>query len=516
MRFLSLVSLATGALSLFSPALAATSTRSHRALAKRADTFGVTRSNGDIVVSTEAGLSFTVDIDTGDVNSILYAGKELQDQGSKARLKSHLVSGLGTGATVEYKLSGDVVLVTVKATSLGPTMRHYYIARKGYNHIYMATYSDGEPTIGELRYIFRLNRAVLSSGYRASDVKDCGSAIEGQDVFLCSGETRSKFYSSRQFIDDYLHGVTGSGVGAWMVISPNGYEKSSGGPFFRDIDNQGSAQQELYFYMNSGHMKTEAYRTGLFGPYALVVNSGSAPSASSVDFSFMDALGLTGAVAPSARGAVSGKVSGANGNEYLVVGFSNTNAQYWVRPRAKDGRFTLTDVIPGTYTATLYNVELGVATASVSISAGKTADLGLTFPTETISPIWQLGTPDGTPRGFLNADKIETMHPSDARMSSWTPSNNIFRITSATPDASTFPMAQFADVNSGIQIVFTLTSDQVKSARTLEIGVTSSFAGGRPQASRPRLRVGRRQLTPDPAGDRQQLLGQGARRADED
>jgi hypothetical protein len=35
---------------------------------------------------------------------------------------------------------------------------------------------------------------------------------------------------------------------------------------FSDIDNQGSAQQELYFYMNSNHEQTEAYRTGFFGP----------------------------------------------------------------------------------------------------------------------------------------------------------------------------------------------------------------------------------------------------------
>lgn len=45
---------------------------------------------------------------------------------------------------------------------------------------------------------------------------------------------------------------------------------SSGGPFFRDIDNQnGDTDNEIYFYMNSGHTQTEAYRQGLHGPYAL-------------------------------------------------------------------------------------------------------------------------------------------------------------------------------------------------------------------------------------------------------
>lgn len=58
-------------------------------------------------------------------------------------------------------------------------------------------------------------------------------------MFNVNGQTRSKFYSSRQFIDDQVHGVTGSGIGVWMIIPGVGYEGSSGGPFFRDINNQG-------------------------------------------------------------------------------------------------------------------------------------------------------------------------------------------------------------------------------------------------------------------------------------
>jgi len=46
-----------------------------------------------------------------------------------------------------------------------------------------------------------------------------------------------------------------------------GYEHSR--PFLVDINNQGSDQQELYFYMNSNHEQTETYRTGFFGPYVI-------------------------------------------------------------------------------------------------------------------------------------------------------------------------------------------------------------------------------------------------------
>lgn len=59
-------------------------------------------------------------------------------------------------------------------------------------------------------------------------------------------------YSSKQFIDDQVHGAWGSGIGtprslprkrylgrliphkaAWIIIPGTGYETSSGGPFFR-------------------------------------------------------------------------------------------------------------------------------------------------------------------------------------------------------------------------------------------------------------------------------------------
>lgn len=117
-----------------------------------------------------------------------------------------------------------------------------------------------------------------------------------------------------------------------------------------DINNQGTAQQELYFYMNSGHEQTEAYRTGFFGPsvtlyrcflwagmthrfllssYALAITTGAAPSAS-LDTSFMDTLGLQGYVPASGRGTASGTYSGVLSGQPVTIGFKNTAAQYWV------------------------------------------------------------------------------------------------------------------------------------------------------------------------------------------
>jgi rhamnogalacturonan endolyase len=130
---------------------------------------------------------------------------------------------------------------------------------------------------------------------------------------------------------------------------------------------------------------------------------------------------------------------------------------------------------PGTYTVTLYQGELEAGTGSVTVSAGKTTSVTLTSSLSRPTTIWNIGTVDGTPIGFLNADKIETMHPSDSRMSSWGP----ITFTVGSSSVSSFPMAQFQKVNDPTTVKWTASSSQI-GARTLRIRISESFAGGRP------------------------------------
>ncbi|KAH9477959.1 putative rhamnogalacturonate lyase A [Psilocybe cubensis] len=202
--------------------------------------FGVTTSGNSLVVDTSGGLVFKVDKTTGDITSMVFNGIEAQDQSGK---HSQVSSGIGASCSaVQTGNSNNYIKITCTTS----TLTHYYVARYKDPAIHMATYITAEPSVGELRYIARLNRANLPNGYTVSDIKG-GTAIEGTDVYTVNGQTRSKFYSSKQFIDDQVHGVTGNGIGAYMIITDTGYESSSGGPFFRDIDNQGGDQQELYF-----------------------------------------------------------------------------------------------------------------------------------------------------------------------------------------------------------------------------------------------------------------------------
>ncbi len=244
---------------------------------------------------------------------------------------------------------------------------------------------------------------------------------------------------------------------------------------FSDTNPTGS-YSGLYFYMNSNHAQTEAYRIGLHGPYSLFFSRSGIPSAKT-DLSFMGDMGLQGWVAASGRGTVKGKGSGVDGSKYkIVLHWYNVHAQYWVYADSS-GNFVSPAMRPGTYTQVLYQGELKVATSSVDVTAGGsvTANIASTWTTPGVT-LFQIGDWDGAPTGFRNADKQLRMHPSDSRMSSWGP----LTYTVGSSAVGDFPMAVFKGVNDPVTIKFTLTAAQASGAATLRIGTTLAFASGRP------------------------------------
>jgi rhamnogalacturonan endolyase len=428
--------------------------------------FGITTVGNTFVVDNGAQVTFAVDKTTGDLVSIKRSGTELTAPHSLTNRYSHVDSGFGS-ATVTSQVSGTS---WAKVTVTSGTITHYYISRAGFNDVVMATRDTASgATGGELRFITYLNRSIFTNHNAASDING-KTAIEGSDVFASNGITASKFYSGKQFINDSFHGITGGGFGVWMM-TPN-RESSSGGPFFKDINEQGtSAAIEVYNYMFSGHTQTEAYRPQL-NIYGLEINTGANPVP--IDFSFLSGLGLTGYVAASGRGTVSGTISGNLNGQAATVGLANSTGQYWAK--ASGSSFSVTGVKPGTYTQTLYMGEKAVGSKSVTVSAGATATSNIASTWAPPSAQWTIGTWDGTPNGFKNASLIQTMHPSDSRMSAWTPTT----FTVGSSSTSSFPLAQWkTGVNSPTKINFNLSS-VTGSTYTLRIGITLAFAGGRP------------------------------------
>ena len=54
----------------------------------------------------------------------------------------------------------------------------------------------------------------------------------------------------------------------------------------------------------------------------------------------------------------------------------------------------------------MYRVETAIATSSVSVSAGGTVTKDIASTEVIPTYIWQIGTLDGTPRGFRNAEYV--------------------------------------------------------------------------------------------------------------
>lgn len=115
----------------------------------------------------------------------------------------------------------------------------------------MGTNTQSEPSVGELRFIARLDPDKLPLEYPYGDVSTTsgGTAIEASDVYEVDGETRSKFYSGTRFIDDSIQCVyrEDDAIHACVLLQPLSYECSSGGPFFKDINsNNAGSSTNLY------------------------------------------------------------------------------------------------------------------------------------------------------------------------------------------------------------------------------------------------------------------------------
>jgi rhamnogalacturonan endolyase len=438
--------------------------------------FGVTEDTTSLAVSSGAGLVFKVNKSNGDITSFVFNnGPELQDKNKGSQISS------GLGAAVSYTVSGGIVKITLTTS----TLVHYLVVRQGENNIYMGTYVTAEPSVGELRWVTRLNRSILTSVPAESDLRGNTGAIESTDVYgMADGSTRSKYYGNQSAMDLTIRGVTGSGVGVFMAYGNR--ESSSGGPFFHDIQNQtgfpetydANGDTQVYNYMNSGHNQTEAFRMGFHGPYALMFNDGTSTPAVP-DMSWMEALGLNGWVPAAQRGKVVGRaLYGFDLAHKWTVGFANTIAQYWAVANAPNGNFVVPAMKPGTYAMTVYKDEIAVYTSNVTVNSGANTTLSpitVTDPDKTAA-VWRIGTWDGKPAEFLNGTTFNLRHPSDTRNASWGPTT--YAVGAAF---DTFPAAQWkTSANSPTRITFTLTPDQL-AAHTVRIGITASYNNARPQ-----------------------------------
>jgi rhamnogalacturonan endolyase len=450
--------------------------------------FGLSSSSNFYDIDTGAGLTFSIrrtdnGVSTqsaGDIASLKYNGIEYQIQSRGSQINSGfdwLYDGVSAVSVSANTVGSDFIKVTVQAGDL----THYYMARRGYPHIYMGTYFTSEPNVhGHVRYIMRLNSSLLPNGNRAGDLRETNRTVEASDIFaLPNGETRSKHYSNERAKDWQYFGATGNNVGMWIVRGNQ--EGSSGGPFYRSLLNQTtSSSQELTYIVNYGQAQTEAFRMGVLNDYTFVATNGSRPG-NDIDTSWFSQMGLLGYVPDSQRGQVA--AVGINGRESgfeYTVGFANDTAQYWVPATESSGFFKTEPMRAGTYNMTVYKNELEVFSGSVTVRAGQVTILhSITIDKDPAKDdaIWRIGHWDGTPREFLNGDKVTQMHPSDSRISTWDQGNFIV----GSHDSSHMPAYFWRDINNDHVIYFRLRDSERAQGHKVRIGLTCAFAGGRPR-----------------------------------
>ncbi|KAF4044599.1 Polysaccharide lyase family 4 domain III, partial [Phytophthora infestans] len=353
--------------------------------------FGYKEDGASWVIDSGAGLTVKVDQGTCDIASMIWNKAELQTW----QRKSHINSGLGKIKTSIESLKDKTIQISCKT----PGLEHTYLFRPNENVIYMGTYHTKEYEMGNLRFIARLARKPMDNPMVPECKIDNMTPIEGHDVFADSkGITASKFYSGIPFIDDKVHGVTGDAGGVFFIMSDYAYERST-----------------------TASASTDP---------TLIFNDGKQPAVSDVKFDFFQDLNLTGFVPETDRGTWTGTITDKGGvlsNSSVVVGFSNADAQYWVKVDSTTKPFTSPKMVPGTYNTTIYKNQLPVSSEPITIASGSApADSAkaLTVTYEPAAePLWRIGAWDGTPEGFLNADRIYRSHPSDSRMKPWKPLN---------------------------------------------------------------------------------------------
>ncbi len=454
--------------------------------------FSLTSNANYYTVDTNAGVVFSIrrtdngssTQSPGDLASLKIHGVEYQEQSRGSQINSGfdwLYSNTSNVSVSAQQFGRDYIKITVTAGDL----THYYLARNGYPHIYMATYFTREPDVhGQVRYIARIKRHLLNNGPQASDISQTVSTVESGDIFaLPNGETRSKHYSNQRAVDWQSIGATGNNVGIWFVR--DNQEGGSGGPFYRSLLNQGgSTNQEITYIVNYAEAQTEAYRTGILNHYTMVVNNGQTPPPdSNIDTSWFANMGLKGYIAESRRGRVAAVSIRNMNNDYVyTVGFANSRAQYWTAVNPSSGYFSSDNMLPGTYQMTIYKNELAVETQTVSVSAGNTTILSsitINHDPGNDNVIWRIGKWDGSPQEFLNGRLVTSMHPSDPRMAPWDPSNFIV----GTSNTQSFPAYIWKDINNGHVIYFKLNDAQRAAPHKVRIGITIAYANGRPKIS---------------------------------
>jgi rhamnogalacturonan endolyase len=228
-----------------------------------------------------------------------------------------------------------------------------------------------------------------------------------------------------------LHGVTGHGLGLWMVFASNEY--LNGGPLRQNstvyMPNVMIALFQSTHY-GAGSVQVAAGRkwTKFYGPFLVYVNHGKSMRAMYANARArqrQEALRwpyawLHNPAYPLRRGTISGKLVNGHGkpitNAWMVLAAPGKDwamqadgYEFWTQSNAA-GHFTIDNIRPRSYTlyATGANHFVSFQKPSVQIIAGRTTAMGTLIWHHRMAGklLWEIGTADRSTRHFRHGDNI--------------------------------------------------------------------------------------------------------------
>jgi hypothetical protein len=246
-------------------------------------------------------------------------------------------------------------------------------------------------------------------------------------------------YSSYEYLHP-AHGLFGSKYGLWVVFTA-GHDTFVAGPGKQNLDFTGGI---LTIEAMSNHYQTGdttiSYPKGtvlpnrLFGPFYVRINQfggnirtpddmyndALAAGASFTNFYNNEATLLSrGYVPTTARGSVSVQVTGVAGSPktaWAVLGQPGVNhiqsvkSYQYVADISSNGTATFTNVVPGTYRLSVYDMgQFGeYRNDNIVVTANQTTAVPpVNFVPENFgTPVWTIGTPDRSSHEFLHGHNV--------------------------------------------------------------------------------------------------------------
>ena len=326
------------------------------------------------------------------------------------------------------------------------TETHYILHRdeSGFYAYLVYTHTADMPaaTIGEARFVIKglpgtsvfTDHVVDRQRMGPVSTSPIVQQVSDATFLLQDGTIYTKYDNSAFMADHYVHGMTGHGIGLWMVNASN--EFVNGGPLKQELtvhaDNTVlNMLQGAHFGSGVLNFKAGETWTKFYGPCFVYLNNGASTQAMYQDAQKRVDLErahwpyrwVNNPAYPIKRGDVSGQIKLTNGQSaagawivlaaplYAVTDWplQGKGYQFWTKA-GPDGSFTIPKVRPGTYTlyASGANQFEQFYKDDVTVQAGNTTELGVLNwqPVTHGKTLWQIGTADRGTAEFHDGNNV--------------------------------------------------------------------------------------------------------------